>query len=77
MAPKNEVRRYRANLSDELHSAALYETLAKVEEDDTRKQVYSNLAKSEREHAQVWADNLIANGVRPKGAGRVLKTRLM
>jgi hypothetical protein len=37
MASKHEIKRFRANLSDELHSAALYETLAKVEEDETRK----------------------------------------
>ncbi len=68
MASKHEVQRYRANLSDELHSAALYETLAKVERDDTRKEIYSDLAKSEREHAQVWADKLNANGIRHRGA---------
>jgi VIT1/CCC1 family predicted Fe2+/Mn2+ transporter len=77
MASKHEVKRYRANLSDELHSAALYETLAKVEKDDTRKQVYSDLAKSERDHAQVWADKLRANGIQPKGTGQAVKTRLM
>ncbi|SIO69815.1 Predicted Fe2+/Mn2+ transporter, VIT1/CCC1 family [Burkholderia sp. GAS332] len=77
MASKHEVKRYRANLSDELHSAALYETLAKVERDDTRKQVYRDLAKSERDHAQVWADKLRANGIRPKGTGQAVKTRLM
>src|ERR1700737_573821 len=77
MASKHEVKRYRANLSDELHSAALYETLAKVEEDDTRKQVYRELARSEREHAQVWADKLKASGVQQKGTGQAVKTRLM
>jgi vacuolar iron transporter family protein len=77
MASKHEVKRYRANLSDELHSAALYETLAKVEKDDTRKQVYSELARSEREHAHVWAEKLTATGVRPNGTGRAVKTRLM
>jgi VIT1/CCC1 family predicted Fe2+/Mn2+ transporter len=77
MASKHEIKRFRANLSDELHSAALYETLANVEEDGTRKQVYSDLARSEREHAQVWAEKLSANGVRPKGSGQAVKTRLM
>jgi len=77
MASRQEVKRYRANLADELHSAALYDTLAKVEKDDTRKQVYSDLANSEREHAQVWAEKLKANGVHAKSTGRALKTRLM
>lgn len=77
MASKHEIKRFRANLSDELHSAALYETLAKVEEDDTRKQVYSDLARSERQHAQVWAEKLTANGVHSKRTGQAVKTRLM
>ncbi|WP_394365013.1 VIT1/CCC1 family protein [Paraburkholderia kirstenboschensis] len=77
MASKHEIKRFRTNLSDELNSAALYETLAKVEKDGTRKQVDSDLAKSEGEHAQVWTDKLRANGVRPKGSGQAVKTRLM
>ena len=77
MASRREVKRYKANLSDELHSAALYETLAKVEQDGARKQVYSELARSERDHAQVWADKLRANGLDPKGTGQAVKTRLM
>ncbi|MCC8396935.1 VIT1/CCC1 transporter family protein [Paraburkholderia sp. MMS20-SJTR3] len=77
MATKHEVRRYKANLSDELHSAALYETLASVEKDQTRKQVYQDLAQSEHSHAQVWADKLKSHGVQPKGHGHAVKTRLM
>ncbi|HXZ09563.1 MAG TPA: rubrerythrin family protein, partial [Paraburkholderia sp.] len=77
MASKQEIKRYRANFSDELHSAALYETLANVEKDDIRKQVYHDLARSEREHAQVWADKLKAHGLRPRGSGTAVKTRLM
>ncbi|OLL28713.1 rubrerythrin family protein [Burkholderia sp. SRS-W-2-2016] len=77
MATKHEVRRYKANLSDELHSAALYETLASVEPDQSRKQVYQDLAQSEHSHAQVWADKLKAHGVQPKGHGHAVKTRLM
>lgn len=77
MASEQEVKRFRANLSDELHSAALYETLAKVERDTARKEIYSDLAKSEREHAQVWADKLSANGIRPRAAAPAVKTHLM
>jgi hypothetical protein len=40
MASKRELKRYRSNLSDELHSAALYETLAKVEKDVARKRSF-------------------------------------
>src|ERR1700686_1047917 len=77
LASKQELKRYRSNLSDELHSAALYETLAKVEKDDTRKGVFAELATSEREHAKVWADKLSANGARPRHANANVKTRLM
>ena len=77
MASKEELKRYRSNLSDELHSAALYETLAKVEKDVTRKGVFAELATSEREHAKVWADKLSANGARLRHADASVKTRLM
>lgn len=77
MASKQEIKRFRANFSDELHSAALYETLANVEKDESRQQVYSDLAKSERQHAQVWAEKLKANGVPTEGTGPAVKTRLM
>ncbi|CAB3725255.1 hypothetical protein LMG22037_05109 [Paraburkholderia phenoliruptrix] len=77
MASKKEIKRFRANFSDELHSAALYETLAHAEKDETRKQVYKDLARSEREHAQVWADKLSANGMSARRTGPALKTRMM
>ncbi|WP_244816456.1 VIT1/CCC1 transporter family protein [Caballeronia sp. Lep1P3] len=76
MASKNELRRYRANFVDEIHSAALYETLSRVETDKKIKQVYSELAASERQHAQVWADKLKANQQRVP-AGASIKTALM
>lgn len=77
MASKRELKRYRSNLMDELHSAALYETLAKVEKDGTRKEVFTELATSEREHAKVWADKLSANGARLRHSNASVKTRLM
>ncbi|PTB19197.1 rubrerythrin family protein [Trinickia symbiotica] len=77
MASKHEVRRYKANLSDELHSAALYETLANAERDTVRKDVYRELAAAERQHAQIWADKLRASGVVRPHSGLALKTRLM
>jgi rubrerythrin len=49
---------FEANLSDERDSAALYETLADAEHDVERKQVYTELAASERDHAQVWSERL-------------------
>jgi VIT1/CCC1 family predicted Fe2+/Mn2+ transporter len=77
MASKHELKRFHANLADELDSAALYETLARVEKDRERAAVFSELAASEREHAQVWLDKLHANGVRVSSSRRSLKTHLM
>jgi VIT1/CCC1 family predicted Fe2+/Mn2+ transporter len=76
MASKHELKRYRANLLDELHSAALYETLARVEKQEDRKRAFQELAASEKEHAQVWADKLKAN-YQHVGSRPTLKTFLM
>src|SRR5471032_3221626 len=77
MASHQELKRFRANLADELHSAALYETLTKVEKDSTRKEVFAELAASEREHAKIWAAKLKANGARVSSASLSIKTRIM
>ncbi|SIT45788.1 conserved membrane hypothetical protein [Paraburkholderia piptadeniae] len=76
MASRQELRRYRAHLADERHSAALYETLAHIERDGDRKLVFRELAASERTHAQVWADKLKANGHRVSDR-QSIKTFLM
>ncbi|MFM0140774.1 VIT1/CCC1 transporter family protein [Caballeronia grimmiae] len=76
MASRQELKRYRSNLADELHSAALYETLARVEKRNDRKRAFEELATSERQHAQVWADKLKANHQRVR-SGPNLKTGLM
>lgn len=76
MASRHEISRYRANLADELHSAAVYETLAHVESDATRKSVFAELAASERTHAKVWADKLKANGQRVSDSQNI-KTYVM
>jgi len=77
MASKNELKRFKANLTDELHSAALYETLARVEKDGARQDVFADLARSEREHAKVWSDKLKANGIHVRAHHPSVKTRLM
>ncbi|BCQ29005.1 rubrerythrin family protein (plasmid) [Caballeronia sp. NK8] len=76
MASAQELRKFQAHLADELHSAAIYETLSRVELDNARKQVFSELAASERMHARVWADKLKANG-RPTPSRFNAKTLLM
>lgn len=76
MLGKKDFKRYRRNLIDELHSAAIYETLARVEVDSVRKNTFAELAASERRHAQVWVDRLNAHGVRVT-PGFNAKTALM
>lgn len=77
MASKSELKRFRINLSDELDSAALYETLAGAERDSERKQVYAELAASERDHARVWSEKLRANGVNVRTHRASPKTQMM
>jgi VIT1/CCC1 family predicted Fe2+/Mn2+ transporter len=77
LASKHELKRYKANLADELDSAALYETLAHVEENHARKGIFEELARSERDHANVWLGKLHANGVHIHPHQYSLKTRLM
>jgi vacuolar iron transporter family protein len=77
MASKRELKRYRINLADELDSAALYETLARVEPNRARAAVFGELAVSERGHAQVWMDKLRENGIHVRTPRRSLKTHLL
>lgn len=77
MASAQELKRYRRNLADELDSAAVYDTLSAAEKDAGRREIFAELATSEREHARVWYDKLVANGVQPRPHRRSAKTRLL
>jgi VIT1/CCC1 family predicted Fe2+/Mn2+ transporter len=77
MASRHEIKRFRTNLADELDSAAVYETLSQVEKDLARRKVFTQLARSEREHAKVWLDKLQANGVKVRPHRHSAKTHLM
>jgi vacuolar iron transporter family protein len=77
MASAHELKRYRRHLADELDSAAVYETLSHVERDAARRSVFAELAASEREHAHIWHEKLVANGVHPRRHRRSAKTRLL
>ena len=50
--------RYRRYLKSELHAAALYSALARIEDDAERSRVFRDLYDSEIEHARVWAAKL-------------------
>jgi vacuolar iron transporter family protein len=62
MVDRQNIRRYRANLLDELNSAALYRTLSENEQNPELAEVYRRLAETEQAHAQSWAERLEAAG---------------
>jgi VIT1/CCC1 family predicted Fe2+/Mn2+ transporter len=64
-------------IQDEIDSAALYDTLARAEEDARLAEVYRRLAAAERRHADHWLDTLRRSGapvpvVQPSRRARVL-----
>jgi VIT1/CCC1 family predicted Fe2+/Mn2+ transporter len=64
MASRQDLQRYRANLRDELNSAALYRTLAANEKNAELAKVYRRLADTEQDHADSWARRIEAAGAR-------------
>lgn len=62
MAKAEDLARYRANLQDEIDSAALYRTLAEVEPQPPLAEVYRRLAMVEERHAGFWEQRLQAAG---------------
>lgn len=51
------------NLKDERDGAALYEGLARLEQDPRRASSFSELAEGERRHAEIWIRKLEQEGV--------------
>lgn len=64
MASRQDIRRFRANLLDEMNSAALYRDLAANEKNEELAEVYQRLADTEQEHADSWAKRLEAAGAK-------------
>jgi VIT1/CCC1 family predicted Fe2+/Mn2+ transporter len=64
MVSRHDIKRYRANLFDELNSAALYRALAAKENNEELAEVYRRLADTEQDHADAWAQRLEAAGAR-------------
>ena len=61
MAPRTDV--WLQNLADERDGAALYEGLARLEENPARAASFAELAQGERRHADVWRLKLEREGV--------------
>jgi VIT1/CCC1 family predicted Fe2+/Mn2+ transporter len=64
MASRQDIRRFRANLLDEMNSAALYRDLADNEKNGELAEVYRRLADTEQEHAESWAKRLEEAGAK-------------
>jgi vacuolar iron transporter family protein len=59
----DDIKRYRANLRDELDGAALYTRIASAERDPLRRDLFLQLAQAEATHAELWRKKLVAAGV--------------
>jgi VIT1/CCC1 family predicted Fe2+/Mn2+ transporter len=70
-----DLRRYQANLDDEIDGIAIYQMLAAAEKDPERKRIFSELAEVEERHADVWRKKLRDSGVPPREHGPSLKVR--
>ena len=63
MAQIGDIKRYRANLQDEIDGAAMYRTLAELESDPNLTELYQRLAATEERHGRLWIDRLVEAGV--------------
>jgi len=73
----DDVARFRANLQDEVDSAALYRAMAAAEAQPQLASVYRRLAEVEEKHAGFWEERLRAAGApvparRPSRRSRIL-----
>lgn len=76
-ASAEDLKRFRANLKDELDGAALYDAMAGAEKDPEKASIFRELADVERGHAAVWAQKLEDAGA-PAGKHRPgVKTRFL
>ena len=72
-----DIKRYRANLRDELDGAALYTRIAAAESDPIRKDLFLQLAQAEAKHAGIWREKLLAAGIKDEQYVPSFRTRLL
>lgn len=68
---------YRANWDEELNSALLYRTLARLDPNPKLAEVYRRLAEVEEAHATAWEEKLTAAGITLPAFRPALRTRLL
>lgn len=76
MADASRTARYREYLKAELEAAALYRSMAEVEPDPRRAQVFERLVQAEMRHASRWAEKLGMDTATLQPARPGLKARL-
>ena len=77
MVSRQDIKRFRANLIDEMNSAALYRDLAANEKSEELAEVYQRLADTEQEHAESWAQRLEEAGVKTPAFRPSWRTRTL
>lgn len=70
-----DLRRYQANLDDEIDGIAVYQMLSAAERDPERRRVFDELCAVEVRHADVWRKKLRDSGAEPREHGPSLKVR--
>ncbi len=76
-ATRDDIRRFQANLDDEINGIAIYHMLRDAEPDAKRKEIFTELAEVEVHHANVWRQKLREAGVEPREHGPGLRTRMI
>lgn len=75
--PPSDRQRYLRNLQAEIDGAALYRTLADLDDDPSLAAVYRKMAEDEERHAQIWRDKLHESGVRDLPTTPAWRTRVL
>jgi VIT1/CCC1 family predicted Fe2+/Mn2+ transporter len=76
-ASPEDIRRWQANLADEIDGIAVYRLLARAEKDSGRRAIFEELAAVEERHADVWRTKLRTAGAEPREHGPSIKVRLI
>jgi len=71
------IKRYQANLDDEIDGIAIYRLVAEAEKDQERRRIFEELSAVEERHAGVWREKLREAGVEPREHGPSVKIRLL
>jgi VIT1/CCC1 family predicted Fe2+/Mn2+ transporter/rubrerythrin len=73
----DSLRRFQANLDDEIDGIAVYRMLAEAEPDEERRSILEELAAVEERHANVWRRKLREAGAEPREHGPSLRVRMV